>query len=301
MLAAGVAYVGVLGPRRRTLRMIEDLGSAEETSRLYAPVGLDIGAETPDEIALAIVAEVLAVKSRRRGAPLRERPGGIHDESLTDGAPDGTGPVAAVVLAAGGSARLGRPKQLVVHEGLPLVARAALAALETGADPVIVVLGADAPAVRAVLSGIPVIPVVNSEWSGGMGTSLAAGVRAMMEHAPSARAVLVMLADQPMVGGATLRRLVDTWAESDARSGNGGLSAAIAAAAYEDTTGVPAIFGRAHFDALCSLPATSGAARLLRGAEASVSRVPMPEAAIDIDTPDDLERLLPEGLDQSAR
>jgi xanthine/CO dehydrogenase XdhC/CoxF family maturation factor len=63
--------------------MIEDLGVSEaEAARLYAPVGLDIGAETPDEIALAIVAEVQAVKSRRGGAPLRDRPCAIHDESL---------------------------------------------------------------------------------------------------------------------------------------------------------------------------------------------------------------------------
>ena len=84
LLAAGVAYVGVLGPRRRTLRMIDDLSVSEaDAARLYAPVGLDIGAETPDEIALAIVAEVQAVKSRRRGAPLRERPGAIHEDLLT--------------------------------------------------------------------------------------------------------------------------------------------------------------------------------------------------------------------------
>jgi xanthine dehydrogenase accessory factor len=82
LLAAGVAYVGVLGPRRRGLQMIADLRVSEpDTARLYAPAGLDIGAETPDGIAHAIVAEVMAVKSRRNGAPLRERPGAIHDEA----------------------------------------------------------------------------------------------------------------------------------------------------------------------------------------------------------------------------
>jgi xanthine/CO dehydrogenase XdhC/CoxF family maturation factor len=82
LLAAGVAYIGVLGPRRRTLQMIEDLGVSERDGpRLYAPVGLDIGADTPDEIALAIVAEVQAVRSGRRGGPLRERTSAIHDEA----------------------------------------------------------------------------------------------------------------------------------------------------------------------------------------------------------------------------
>ena len=82
LLAGGVAYIGVLGPRHRTARMLEELGvSEQDAARLYAPVGLDIGAETPDEIALAIVAEVQGVKAGLRGGHLRERTGGIHEES----------------------------------------------------------------------------------------------------------------------------------------------------------------------------------------------------------------------------
>ena len=66
--------------------MIEDLGvSDSDAARLYAPAGLDIGAETPDEIALAIVAEMQAVMAGRAGGPLRERPGAIHDESENAG------------------------------------------------------------------------------------------------------------------------------------------------------------------------------------------------------------------------
>ena len=84
LLAAGVPYIGVLGPGRRTRRMLDDLKMSDaDAAGLYAPVGLDIGAETPEEIALAIVAEVQAVSADRPGMPLRERPGAIHDESLT--------------------------------------------------------------------------------------------------------------------------------------------------------------------------------------------------------------------------
>jgi CTP:molybdopterin cytidylyltransferase MocA len=200
--------------------------------------------------------------------------------------------IGAVVLAAGGSSRLGHPKQLVVHEGLPLVVRAALAALKVGADPVVVVVGANAAAVRETLSGIPVIPVENPDWRRGMGTSVATGVRATLGHAPSVCAVLLMLADQPLVDEAALGRLIGTWSYSDQSSGDGGLDATIAAATYDDTVGVPAVFGRAHFDALCSLPAAAGAARLLRDADARVLRVAMPEAGVDVDTPSDLERLV---------
>jgi molybdenum cofactor cytidylyltransferase len=93
-----------------------------------------------------------------------------------------------------------------------------------------------------------------------------------------------MLADQPLVDDAALGRLIDAWSDSDTCS--------IAAAAYANTIGVPAVFGRAHFDALCSLPPGEGAARLLRQANARVRRVAMPEAAVDIDTPLDLELLV---------
>jgi len=72
----------VVGPRRRTLRMLDDLKVSEaDTEGLYAPVGLDIGGETPEEIALSVVAEVQAVRAGRRGGSLRDRPVAIHDWS----------------------------------------------------------------------------------------------------------------------------------------------------------------------------------------------------------------------------
>ena len=110
-----------------------------------------------------------------------------------------------------------------------------------------------------------------------------------MQHGSSVAAVLVMLADQPLVDEAVLRRLLDAWTRADEASSHGG--ATIAAAAYAETIGVPAVFGRAHFDALCSFPAEAGAAGLLRQADARVHRVAMPEAAVDIDTPNDLAQL----------
>jgi xanthine/CO dehydrogenase XdhC/CoxF family maturation factor len=76
MLDAGACYIGVLGPRRRTLEL---LGDRELPASVHAPVGLDIGAETPDEIALAIVAEIAAVSNARDGGMLRARSGPIHD------------------------------------------------------------------------------------------------------------------------------------------------------------------------------------------------------------------------------
>jgi molybdenum cofactor cytidylyltransferase len=198
------------------------------------------------------------------------------------------GSIGAIVLAAGGSTRLGHPKQLVTHDGLPLVVRAARAALAAGADPVVVVLGSGADAVRAALTGLPIVTVDNDAWVEGMGTSVGRGVRELVTLAPAARGVLLTLVDQPLVGDAALRHLIAVWADADALAPDG---ATIAAAEYANTVGVPAIFGRAHFAALTSLPPASGAAPLIRAAGARLHRVPIPEASVDVDTPEDLARM----------
>ena len=83
-----------------------------------------------------------------------------------------TGSIAAVVLAAGGSTRLGRPKQTLVVDGMPLVRRAAQAAVDAGCVPVVVVLGAEALATRAALSGLDVAPEENPDWPSGMASSI---------------------------------------------------------------------------------------------------------------------------------
>ena len=86
LLDAGASYIGVLGPRRRTLELLGEratTGEGELPSQVHAPVGLDLGAESPEEIALAIVAEIAAVSAGRSGGPLRERRGPIHDRELT--------------------------------------------------------------------------------------------------------------------------------------------------------------------------------------------------------------------------
>lgn len=80
LLASPARYIGVMGPRKRTERMLRDLAATEETNlaRLHAPAGLDIGANGPAEIALSILAEMRAVLDGRRGGMLRERRGSIH-------------------------------------------------------------------------------------------------------------------------------------------------------------------------------------------------------------------------------
>ena len=186
-----------------------------------------------------------------------------------------------MLLAAGGSRRLGQPKQLVRHRGRALLLHAVAAARGAlpGA-PVIVVIGACALRVRAVLkrARCRALVVANPRWQEGMATSLRVGLAAAPR---TARAALVLLVDQPHVGAAQVARLLRAWRRRP------GLTAA---ARYDNRLGVPAVLPRRRWRALKALRGDQGARALLRGGEPS-TLVDMPEAALDIDTPADLRGL----------
>lgn len=192
--------------------------------------------------------------------------------------------VGAVVLAAGASTRLGRPKQLVCYAGEPLVRRAARAAVDAGAQPVVVVLGARAAEVAPALDGVIGVEVItHAYWADGLGASLAAGVRALDALAGDVLpdGVLLTVCDQPLVDARALGTLLAAF--------DGPESAA--AAEYGGTLGVPAVIGHAHLDALRALSGDAGAGRWLRAHAARVTRVPLPGAAFDVDTEADVARL----------
>jgi xanthine dehydrogenase accessory factor len=91
LLPSQVCYLGILGPKSRTERLLEELRqigiqpTREQMHRLYAPIGLDIGADTPEEIALSIIAGIQAVITNRLGNQLRERKGAIHEQISKQG------------------------------------------------------------------------------------------------------------------------------------------------------------------------------------------------------------------------
>ena len=184
------------------------------------------------------------------------------------------------MLAAGASTRLGFPKQLIVHEGEPLVRRIAKAAVEACAGPVVVVLGANAEMIAPALSGLAsVTTTVNSEWSKGLASSLAAGLSALENT--QCDAVLVTLADQPLIDAAALKRLVGAFDEKRR----------IVASAYDDTIGVPAVFAREHVADLMRLSGDAGAGSWLRNRRNEVTSIPLGVAVLDIDTLSDHARL----------
>lgn len=187
----------------------------------------------------------------------------------------------AVILAAGASGRMGSPKQLLELGGQSLVARAASAALEGGAWPVIVVLGAAAGQIRPVLARLPVLTVENPEWAEGMASSLRAGLAALRQFERGLDAALVVPCDQPAFSPGTVGKLVAAQ-RATGRS--------IAAARYSGRCGAPALFLRGHFAALAALTGEEGARLFLNADPGRVAAVDLPEMAADIDTPEDYRK-----------
>jgi len=182
----------------------------------------------------------------------------------------------AIVLAAGASTRFGSAKQLVRLAGRPLLHTVVTRASEVTGNALIVVLGSGAAQLAPLLKHSTGSVVINQEWREGLASSIRAGVARL----PAAcSAVMLLLADQAAVTAEDLKRLAGTWRKQPQH---------IAAALYSGSCGAPAIFPRSSFRSLSELRGDTGARALLVRNSDRVVRVPMPSAAVDVDTPEDL-------------
>ena len=187
--------------------------------------------------------------------------------------------IGAILLAAGGSSRLGRPKQLVEFQGKPLIRRSAEVLAASACSPVVVVLGAEIEGSRGKLGGLNVSICINEDWNVGISSSIKAGLEYILERVHDIDAVLIALCDQPYISTDDFDRLKDEF--QTGRS-------PIVASAYNDVVGVPAIFAREIFDSLLDLKGDQGARYLLRQNPEQISLVAVNHARFDIDTPEDL-------------
>ena len=183
-----------------------------------------------------------------------------------------TGSVAALILAAGASTRLGEPKQLVQIGGETLLERAVRTATEAGLAPVVVVLGASAARIVGTCNLKEAWVVVNSRWHEGMASSIRAGMELVRTFA-GVQGVVVMTCDMPAVSRSHLEALVGAGQEA-------------VASRYSGRHGVPAYFAASFFPTLLSLEGDQGARALLRDRLA----VDLSDGDLDIDTPESLDQ-----------
>lgn len=191
-------------------------------------------------------------------------------------------PCGLVLLAAGGSRRMGRPKQLLPIKGKPLVRYVAERVVRADVAPVFVVLGAEEKKIEPTLADLPIQLVVNPNWQEGMGSSLRVGVEAMLEYAPDLQAIIVALADQPGLQPDHIDKLVT-------RYRHGGCS--LVASQSGSSRVPPVLFGREWFPRLSQLSGDAGAREFLRENRPDYAFVELADNT-DLDTHEDYERYL---------
>ena len=194
-----------------------------------------------------------------------------------------TVPHVAVVLAAGGSTRLGRPKQLLTRDGEALVHRAARLALASGAARVRVIVGAHADDVVAAVRDLPVECLVNPRWNEGLAGSVRVAVDALAAHD---RATLLLTCDQPALDLAHVQALLAV-----ARAAPSGS----AATRFGDRVGVPAVVAPAVLRAARTVQGDRGLRDVLNATGAGVIACDAPALGVDIDTPGDVAEAVSRG------
>ncbi len=192
--------------------------------------------------------------------------------------------VSGIVLAAGLSSRMGRPKLLLDWGGQPVIRRVVEQVAAGGADDLLVVLGHEGQAIREALKGLPVRFVQNPEPEAGQASSIACGICAL---APGARAAIIALGDQPLLPPEVIPRLLQTFTETEK---------SIVAPVYQGVQGNPVLFGSTVFSELSTLTGDRGARALLERDRARVAFVPFDfPLPADLDTLEEYERLRPKG------
>ena len=189
---------------------------------------------------------------------------------------------ALILLAAGGSTRMGRPKQQLTFRGATLLERALQEGLKSQCNRLLLILGANYPAF--IPENIPhqVEILFNPNWKEGMASSIKVGLEGLIERNTPHQAIITVC-DQPYVDSKLINELISQQQKTQRR---------IVASSYQDTLGVPALFDRTVFPELLALTGQHGAKKIINRHRQKVAPVPFPLGHIDIDTVEDYRDLL---------
>lgn len=187
-----------------------------------------------------------------------------------------------IILAAGNSSRLGRPKQLLPYHGKTLLSHVVTEALAADLQPAVVVTGAYHAEIEDSLRGQPVTLTFNPDWETGMASGIVAGLAEALSVEPHLKAVIVAVCDQPHISTELFRSLK----EKNIASGKG-----LVACTYAESMGTPVLFEWRYFKELSALSGGAGAKKLLQRYPDDVATVPFPKGHIDIDTEEGFRNL----------
>jgi molybdenum cofactor cytidylyltransferase len=184
-----------------------------------------------------------------------------------------------IILAAGNSSRLGRPKQLLPYQGKTLLSHVVTQALEAYLQPVVVVTGAYHAEIEDSLRGQAVALAFNPDWETGMASGIVAGLMEALTMEPHLQALIVAVCDQPYISAELFGSLIEKHTAS--RKG-------LIASLYSEIKGTPVLFECRYFKEMAALSGDAGAKQLLKRYPEDVATVPFPKGGIDIDTEEDV-------------
>jgi molybdenum cofactor cytidylyltransferase len=187
-----------------------------------------------------------------------------------------------IILAAGNSSRLGKPKQFLQFQGKSLIRHVAESCISAGDGTVVVVTGAEKERIETELKHLPIIYAHNSAWQDGMASSIVAGLNRLLARIPKVQNVIIAVSDQPFISGAIFQDLLKTAGEKEA---------GIIASSYDHVVGTPVLFSGKYFPELLALRGAEGAKKFLKNFNSDLMTIDFPMGKIDIDTTEDYDRL----------
>lgn len=194
-----------------------------------------------------------------------------------------------ILLAAGGSTRMGSPKQLLPWGSQTLIEHQIETLLKIG-SPVNVVLGANSEQIIPVIEKYDVNIFVNNDWESGMGSSIATGVKGILSKFPEADGVMIELVDQPLVPTAHYRKMLSAFHPRKQQI--------IASSSISGWKGVPVLFDKHYFEELQNLVGKEGAKKIIQKHSAAVKYVECGNLLEDMDTPETYQKMLARFFDK---
>lgn len=190
--------------------------------------------------------------------------------------------IGLIILAAGASVRMGKPKQSLEFKGRTLLQRAVQTAYDSKCRPIVVVLGSRIDILKNEIKDFDVQIAENADWENGMSSSIKIGLEKVLEMNNQISGVVIMVCDQPFVSAELINRLIEGFEKTENL---------IIASQYAETLGVPALFGKQIFPRLLELDNSGGAKEIIRQFQNETIAVSFEKGNFDIDTPNDYLKL----------